>query len=64
MRDRFDVLDAGAAAVLPLTTGEHHVGALAMCFADERSFSADDRAYLEAVGGISGLALARSVARG
>ncbi len=64
VRDRFDVLDAGAVAVLPLTTGEHHVGALAMCFADERSFSADDRAYLEAVGGISGLALARSVARG
>jgi GAF domain-containing protein len=50
--------------VLPLTAGEQHVGALAMCFADERPFSADDRAYLEVVGGISGLALARGVAQG
>ncbi len=64
VRDRFEVLlevvpDTGAVAVLPLTAGEHPVGALAMCFTDERAFSPDDRAYLAAVGGVSGLALAR-----
>jgi GAF domain-containing protein len=64
VRDRFDALlevmpEVGAVAVLPLSAGEHHVGALAMSFADERPFSADDRAYLAAVGGVSGLALAR-----
>jgi GAF domain-containing protein len=53
------VPDAGAAAVLPLTAADHHIGALAMSFADERPFSADDRAYLAAIGGVSGLALAR-----
>jgi len=64
VRSRFHALsevmpDPGAVAVLPLTAAEHHVGALAMCFADERAFSSDDRAYLTAVGGVSGLALAR-----
>ena len=66
VRDRFDVLfddepDAGGAAVLPLTAGTHHVGALAISFAGGREFSTDDRAYLTAVGGIAGLALARNV---
>ncbi len=67
LRDRFDVLfendepDAGAAAVLPLTAGAQPVGALAMSFAGGRAFSTDDRAYLTAVGGIAGLALARNV---
>jgi GAF domain-containing protein len=65
VRGRFDrnadvVPDAGAAAVLPLRAGEGDIGALAVCFADERTFSADERAYLEAVGGVSGLALARA----
>ncbi len=64
VRERLDLLseqmpDAGAAAVLPLTAGDRHVGALAICFAEERAFSGDERAYLAAVGGIAGLALAR-----
>jgi GAF domain-containing protein len=68
VRNRFDVLldvvpDTGAVAVLPLTAGERPVGALAMCFTDERAFSPNDRAYLAAVGGVSGLALARPLAR-
>ena len=64
VRERFTALsevvpDVGAVAVLPLTAGRRRFGALAMCFADERPFSADDRAYLEAIGGVSGLALTR-----
>lgn len=64
LRARFDALldvmpDAGAVAVLPLTAGEPQIGALTLSFAEERPFSADDRVYLAAVGGISGLALAR-----
>jgi hypothetical protein len=59
VRSRFDALsevmpDAGSVAVLPLTAG-----ALAMCFADERAFSSEDREFLAAVGGVSELALAR-----
>ncbi len=62
VRDRFEVGfedDAGAAAVVPLTSGDRPVGALAMSFAGGRAFSTEDRAYLTAVGGIAGLALAR-----
>ena len=68
VRERFTALaevvpDVGAVAVLPLTAGRHRLGALAMCFADERPFSADDRAYLAAIGGVSGLALTRGPQR-
>ena len=65
VRDRFETLlevvpDAGSVAVLPLTAGDHHLGAMGVCFADERPFSLDDREYLAALGGVSGLALARA----
>jgi GAF domain-containing protein len=68
VRSRFDAVldvvpDVGAVAVLPLAAGDHQIGALAMCFPDERAFSPEDRAYLEAIGGIAGLALARGPAR-
>jgi GAF domain-containing protein len=59
VRSRFDVL-AGAAAVLPLAAAERPVGALIVSFAHEREFSDGDRAYLAAVGGVAGLALARA----
>ena len=45
--------------MLPLTAGDQHLGALGVCFTEERAFSADDREYLAALGGVSGLALAR-----
>jgi GAF domain-containing protein len=65
VRDRFGGIleaapDAGSIAVVPLTTGEQHLGVLGLCFAHERAFTADDREYLAALGGVSGLALARS----
>ena len=49
----------GAVALLPLTAGKRQIGALAVCFDDERTFSTHDREYLTAVGGVAGLALAR-----
>ena len=64
VRERFDAIlravpDAGSVAVLPLNAGDHHLGALGVCFAEERRLSPDDREYLAALGGVSGLALAR-----
>jgi GAF domain-containing protein len=50
---------SGAVAVLPLTAGDRQLGALALRFAGERTFSTHDREYLTALGGIAGLALAR-----
>jgi GAF domain-containing protein len=64
VRDGFEALledrpTVGAVALLPLTAGDSPIGALAICFDAERGFSAHDREYLTAVGGIAGLALAR-----
>jgi GAF domain-containing protein len=64
VRDRFAELleampDIGSVAMLPLTAGEERLGVLAISFADERAFSAADREYLAALGGISALTLAR-----
>ena len=50
---------AGAVAVVPLSAGDDRLGVLGVCFADERTLSDTDREYLTAVGGVSGLALAR-----
>jgi GAF domain-containing protein len=63
MQDRFaTVLDvmpaAGSAAVLPLTAGMEHVGALVVGFTGTRTFSPDDQEYLAALAGVSVLALA------
>ena len=65
VRDRFDAIleavpDAGSVAVLPLNAGDHQLGALGVCFAFERPLSPDDREFLAALGGVSGLALART----
>jgi hypothetical protein len=46
--------DAGSLALLPLTDG-----VLGVCFSDERALSSEDREYLTALAGISGLALSR-----
>ena len=46
--------DAGSVALLPLTDG-----VLGVCFTDEQALSPEDREYLTALAGISGLALAR-----
>jgi GAF domain-containing protein len=62
IRDAFALDDApevGAVALLPVRAGEHRLGVLGACFADERTFSQEDREYLAALAGISGLALAR-----
>jgi len=63
MHNRFaPVLDvmpgAGSAAVLPLTSGTAHVGALVVGFTGTRSFSPDDQEYLAALAGVAVLALA------
>jgi GAF domain-containing protein len=49
--------------LLPLTAGDDEIGALALCFQDERAFSTHDRDYLTAVGGVAGMALARGAGR-
>ena len=64
LHDRLDALledqpDVAAVAMLPLTAGDAEIGALALCFTDERAFSTQDRDYLMAVGGVAGMALAR-----
>ena len=64
VRDRFGVIlevipEAGSVAVLPLTAGDQHLGALGVCFASERAFNTDEREYLSALGSVSALALAR-----
>jgi GAF domain-containing protein len=38
--------------------GDRRIGVLGACYADERLFSEEDREYLAALAGISGLALA------
>ena len=55
LRDRAGVLLAdrpqlGAVVLLPLTAGETQIGALVLCFDDERSFPTQYREYLTAVG--------------
>ena len=63
VRDAFeldDVPDVGSVALLPVTAGGHALGVLGTCFPDERTFAEDDREYLAALAGISGLALARA----
>jgi GAF domain-containing protein len=45
---------------MPVTAGGEQLGVLGTCFADERAFTEDDREYLAALAGISGLALARA----
>ena len=64
LRDRFAELlearpDIGSVAVLPLTAGAERLGVLGLGFADERPLSTADREYLEALGGVCALALAR-----
>jgi GAF domain-containing protein len=54
------VPDVGSIALLPLTAGERLLGALGVCFADERELSSDDLDYLEALAGVTGLALTRA----
>jgi GAF domain-containing protein len=51
-------------AIVPLSAGTERVGVLGVSFADERPLSPTDREYLTAVGGVSGLALARMPRRG
>jgi GAF domain-containing protein len=46
--------------VLPLTAGDERLGVLGVGFGEERAFSAADREYLTALGGISALTLARA----
>jgi GAF domain-containing protein len=48
----------GAVALLPVMAGDRRIGVLGACYADERLFSDEDREYLAALAGISGLALA------
>ncbi len=60
VHDRFAAMPAaGSVAVVPLSAGAERLGVLGVSFADERSLSEADREYLTAVGGVSGLALAR-----
>jgi GAF domain-containing protein len=54
-----DLRDVGSIALLPVAAAGRPLGVLGTCFADERKFSEDDREYLAALGGLSGLALAR-----
>jgi GAF domain-containing protein len=51
--------DVGSVALLPVRAGGRCLGVLAACFRDERTFSDEDREYLEALAGMSGLALRR-----
>ena len=65
VRDAFgdDGAGAGAVALLPLTAGEQRLGVLGASFRDERRFTTDDREYLAALAGISGLALSATAPR-
>jgi GAF domain-containing protein len=47
-----------AAAVLPVAGEQAPTGVLGVCFGQEREFSGDDREFLCAVAGVTGLALA------
>jgi GAF domain-containing protein len=63
VRERFGaLLDArsqtAAAAVLPLVVAGRPTGALALAFDEEHDFVDDEQRYLEAVAGVSSLALA------
>jgi GAF domain-containing protein len=65
VQERFAALPvAGSVAIVPLSAGTERVGVLGVSFADERPLSPTDREYLTAVGGVSGLALARMPRRG
>jgi GAF domain-containing protein len=64
VQDRFGELAAampggGSVAVVPLTAGDQRLGVLGVSFAGERPLSETEREYLTAIGGVSGLALAR-----
>ena len=60
VHDRFAAMPAaGSVAIVPLSAGAERLGVLGVSFADERPLSEADREYLTAVGGVSGLALAR-----
>ena len=60
VRDRFEAPpDVGSAALLPLAARDRCLGVLGVGFEDEQALSTEDRAYLAALAGISGLALAR-----
>jgi GAF domain-containing protein len=52
--------DAGSVALLPLAANEQCDGVLGVCFSDEQALSPEDREYLAALAGISGLALSRA----
>jgi GAF domain-containing protein len=63
VRERFGALldarsETEAAAVLPLIVGGRPTGALAVAFDEEHDFADDERRYLEAIAGVSALALA------
>jgi GAF domain-containing protein len=61
VRDRLGpVPDAESMALLPLGAGDDCLGLLGVSFADERKLSPDDRDYLAAIAGLSGLALTRT----
>jgi GAF domain-containing protein len=67
VRERFGALldarsETAAAAVLPLIVAGRPTGALALAFDEEHDFADDERRYLEAVAGVSALALAGSAA--
>jgi GAF domain-containing protein len=49
----------GSVSLLPLDAGDRHLGVLGVCFEDERVLSDEDRGFLDALAGISSLALAR-----
>jgi GAF domain-containing protein len=51
---------AESMALLPLGAGDDCLGLLGVSFADERKLSPDDRDYLAAIAGLSGLALTRT----
>ena len=54
-----DVPQVGSVALLPLTAAGRRLGVLGACFASEQAFPEEDREYLAALAGLSGLALAQ-----
>jgi GAF domain-containing protein len=49
----------GSVGLLPVDAGEERLGVLGVAFEDEGALSAEDRGFLSALAGISGLALSR-----
>jgi GAF domain-containing protein len=54
-----DVPDVASVALLPLSAAGRRLGVLGACFASEQAFPEEDREYLAALAGISGMALAQ-----